>query len=106
MVKTSLWIAEHTESDSSIAAHDIGALGFFGERAIIDLAGLVTPEVIPFIRSEEAIESFLNQNSTDYLMTFPGWYPRLIQGLPLVYMTNSTFSPQSGGENMAVYRWR
>ena len=106
MVKTSLWIAENTETDSSIAAHDIGALGYFGERTIIDLAGLVTPEVIPIIRSEDDIASFLDQNSTDYLMTFPDWYPELIQGLPLVYSTNSKFSPQVGGENMAVYLWR
>lgn len=106
MVKASRWVAENTESDSSIAAHDIGALGYFGERMIIDLAGLVTPEVIPIIRSEVELESFLDQNSADYLMTFPGWYPRLIRGRELIYSTSSEFSPQVGGENIAIYQWR
>ncbi len=106
MVKASRWVAENTESESSIAAHDIGALGYFGDRMIIDLAGLVTPEVIPIIRSEVDIESFLDKNSADYLMTFPGWYPRLISGRDLIYSTNSKFSPQVGGENMAIYQWR
>lgn len=92
--------------NSAIAAHDIGALGYFGDRMIIDLAGLVTPEVIPIIRSEDDLESFLDRNSADYLMTFPGWYPRLISGRELIYSTNSEFSPQVGGENMAVYHWR
>ena len=106
MVKASRWVAENTESGSSIAAHDIGALGYFGDRIIIDLAGLVTPEVIPIIRSEDDLESFLDQNSADYLMTFPGWYPHLVNGRELIYSTNSEFSPQSGGENMAIYHWR
>lgn len=106
MVKASLWVAENTEPDSSIAAHDIGALGYFGDRMIIDLAGLVTPDVIPIIRSEDELESFLDQNSADYLMTFPGWYPRLVSGRDLIFSTNSEFSPQSGGENMAIYLWR
>ncbi len=106
MVKASRWVAENTELDSSIAAHDIGALGYFGERMIIDLAGLVTPEVIPIIRSEVELESFLDQNSADYLMTFPGWYPHLISGREMIYSTRSEFSPQAGGENIAIYQWR
>lgn len=106
MVKASRWIAENTESDSSVAAHDIGALGYFGNRMIIDLAGLVTPEVIPIIRSEVDLDSFLDHNYADYLMTFPGWYPRLVSGRELIYSTDSEFSPQAGGENMAIYRWR
>ena len=106
MVKASRWIAENTESDSSIAAHDIGALGYFGNRGIIDLAGLVTPEVIPIIRSEVDLDFFLDHNYADYLMTFPRWYPHLVSGRELIYSTNSEFSPQAGGENMAIYRWR
>ena len=106
MVKAARWVAENTELDSSIAAHDIGALGYFGDRMIVDLAGLVTPEVIPIIRSEDDLEFFLNQNFADYLMTFPGWYPSLINGREMIYSTNSEFSPQVGGENMAIYYWR
>jgi hypothetical protein len=38
-----------------IAAHDIGALGYFGQRNLLDLAGLISPEVIPFIRDEDRL---------------------------------------------------
>ncbi|MEI8131548.1 MAG: hypothetical protein WCG34_03880, partial [Leptolinea sp.] len=49
MVQTAAWIKQNTPPDSRIAAHDIGALGYFANRKIIDLAGLVNPEVIPII---------------------------------------------------------
>jgi hypothetical protein len=106
MVAAAKWISENTEIDSVIAAHDIGALGFYGNRAILDLAGLVTPEVIPFIRDETAIAEFLDKRGADYLMTFPNWYPQLVKNGVLVFCTGGGFSPAQGGENMCVYRWQ
>jgi hypothetical protein len=52
MVATAKWIAANTPADAVIAAHDIGALGYFDRHRILDLAGLVSPEVVPFIRDE------------------------------------------------------
>lgn len=106
MVATARWVSENTEQGALIAAHDIGALGYFGGRPIIDLAGLVSPEVIGFIRDESQIASYLDKEGTRYLMTFPGWYPSLVTGLARVYETRAPYSPRIGGENMVVYRWR
>ncbi|MGW8251287.1 MAG: hypothetical protein ACWGO1_11645, partial [Anaerolineales bacterium] len=50
MVETARWVAVNTPPGALVAAHDIGALGYFGGRPLIDLAGLVSPQVIPFIR--------------------------------------------------------
>jgi hypothetical protein len=105
MVAASQWISSHTEADALIAAHDIGALGYFGERTLVDMAGLVSPEVIPIIRDEEALEMFLDARDADYLMTFPGWYPELVERAELIYTTDASHSIEAGGENMAVYRW-
>ena len=106
MVASSRWIAENTEAEALIAAHDIGALGYFGMRDVLDLAGLVDPEVIPYIRDEAALEELLDARHADYLMTFPSWYPELITGGELLYSTEGSFSPAAGMENMAVYSWR
>ncbi len=106
MVATSKWIAENTQEDAIIAAHDIGALGYFGHRRIIDLAGLITPEVIPILREEAALIDYMNRENVNYLMTFPGWYSELPRHGLLIYQSNATFSPRAGGENMAVYIWR
>jgi hypothetical protein len=106
MVAASRWIADHTEVEARIAAHDIGALGYFGGREILDLAGLVSPEVIPFLRDETRLAAYLDAHGADYLMTFPGWYPALVERGERVFTTRATASPAAGGENMAVYRWR
>lgn len=105
MVQTAEWIRDHTEQDAFIAAHDIGALGYYGDRNILDLAGLISPEVIPFIRNEDELMAFLDKMKVDYLMTLPGWYPEMIQSGDLVYQSQGEASPAMGGENMAVYRW-
>jgi hypothetical protein len=105
MVAAADWIALNTEPQAVIAAHDIGALGYFGERTVVDLAGLISPDVIPFIRDEDQLAAYMDKQQTAYLMTFPGWYNRLPAMGKLVFQTDGDFSPQAGGENMAVYRW-
>jgi hypothetical protein len=105
MVDPARWIAQNTPAQALIAAHDIGALGYFGQRPVLDLAGLVSPEVIPFIRDEGRLAKFLNEQQADYLMTFPDWYPDLVKQSTEVYESRGIFSPLQGGENMRVYRW-
>jgi hypothetical protein len=105
MVATARWVASNTPTDALIAAHDIGALGYFSERPLVDLAGLVSPEVIPFIRDESRLAAHLDEQKADFLVTFPGWYPELSSDAELVFQTSGLVSPELGGENMAVYRW-
>lgn len=105
MVRTAKWTAAHLPNDALVAAHDIGALGYFDGREIVDLAGLVSPEVIPFIRDEEQLALYLSQKGVDYLIVFPTWYETLPEGLPLVYNTNGHVAPLLGGENMMIYKW-
>ena len=104
MVRTALWVEENTPPDSIIAAHDIGALGYFGNRTIVDLAGLISPEVIPFIRDEARLERYLHDKHVDYLVVFPDWYNYLPQNKQLIFQSNGLVSPRLGGENMAVYQ--
>lgn len=106
MVAAARWVAVNTPPDALIAAHDIGALGYFGERNLVDLAGLISPDVIPFIRDEPQLAQWLDQQSVDYLVTFPGWYTSLPVGKTPVYYTGGQYSPQAGGENMNIYRWK
>ena len=105
MVVTARWVAENIAPDALIAAHDIGALGYFDGRELVDLAGLVSPEVIPFISDEEKLMSYLDSQNVEYLIVFPSWYKTLSEGLPLVYNTEGLFAPEIGGENMSLYKW-
>ncbi|MGD2057343.1 MAG: hypothetical protein PVF85_07640 [Anaerolineales bacterium] len=105
MVDTSLWIQANTPSGSKIAAHDIGAFGYFAQRDLLDLAGLVSPQVIPIIRDEPALKELMDDEHVDYLMTFPGWYPELSEAGEKVFQSTAQFSSELGGEKMTVYRW-
>jgi hypothetical protein len=106
MVAAAHWVAGNTPADAVVAAHDIGALGYFSHRQLIDLAGLISPEVIPFIRDEPKLAGFLDARRAQFLVTFPQWYPWLVEQSQLLFLTGGQFSPAIGGENMAVYRWR
>jgi hypothetical protein len=105
MVTTAIWIKQNITPDAVIAAHDIGALGYYSQHDIVDLAGLISPDVIPFIRDELKLADYLDIQEADYLMTFPNWYPELVSRSPLLYQTEGAFSPMMGGENMAIYLW-
>ena len=72
---------------------------------------LISPEVIPFIRDEARLAEYLDQRQAQYLVTFPEWYPYLVQVAlteagPAVFATDTVYPPLSRGENMTVYRWR
>lgn len=105
MVETAQWVNRNTPVNSLIAVHDIGAMGFFGKRNLVDMAGLVSPDVIPFIRDEIHLSQYLNHQEVDYLVTFPNWYPQLVQGRQKLYC-----GPQNkylaGMEPMCVYLWK
>ncbi len=106
MVDSAKWINSNLPDTSIIAAHDIGALGYFCDHDLIDLAGLISPKVIPFISDEEKLASFLNSENTDFIVVFPHWYSNLVNGKQIVYQGNKTFSSQAGGEIMTVYKWK
>jgi len=104
MVDTAMWVRSLPD-DTLLAVHDIGALGYFGGKNFVDLAGLVSPEVIPFISDEARLEHYLDERGVDYLVTLEGWYPEMEGNRVVVHDTRAAFSPANGGTNMKVYRW-
>jgi hypothetical protein len=106
MVTTARWVDEHLPAGALIAAHDIGALGYFDDHELLDLAGLISPEVVPFIRDEARLADFLDRRGADYLIAFPEFYPRLLQRAVPVFSSGGEYAPKFGARNMAVYRWK
>jgi len=105
MVVSARWVAENVPQGETVAAHDIGALGYYDNHDLIDLAGLVSPEVIPFIRDEERLAAFLDGSNARYLIAFPEFYPLLSELAEPVFVTGG-IGPELGGENMVVFHWR
>jgi hypothetical protein len=106
MVDTARWIQKQIPPDAIIAAHDIGALGYFDNHSLIDLAGLVSPQVLPFIRNEARLAEFLDQSGAQYLVAFPVLYPELVAVSRPIYSSGGKFAGGEGQGNMTVYCWR
>ena len=107
MVDVAHWLRDNTAEDALIAAHDIGAIGYFSERPLLDLAGLVSPEIIPVLNDEEALRQYVGAQEADYLVTAPGWpYDGLTSepDVHLVYSSEYEWTREQGLNNMSVYR--
>ena len=55
------WFAAHSAPGAVVAAPDIGALGYYSQRRVVDLAGLVTPQMVPILERltpEDAVARF------------------------------------------------
>ena len=105
MVTVAKWIDANLPPDALIAAHDIGALGYFDHHKLVDLAGLVSPETIPLLRDEEQMAAYLDAHGVEYLIAFPTLYPHLIAQSEVVFSSGGGFALAQGGENLFVYRW-
>lgn len=106
MVATAKWVGQNLPADARLAVHDIGALGFYVQNPVVDMAGLITPAVVPFIRDEARLAQYLDSNSVDYLITFPSFYPQLTSQRELVFQAGIDSQQGGLGENMGIYRWR
>ncbi|MDX1688095.1 MAG: hypothetical protein R3248_08955, partial [Candidatus Promineifilaceae bacterium] len=107
MVDVASWLRDNTPPDALIAAHDIGAIGYFAQRPILDLAGLISPEVTPLLSDEAAMARYVRASDARYLVTAPGWPYPLLTDAPdttLLYTTDYAWTREQGLNNMAVYR--
>jgi hypothetical protein len=106
MVTIGNWLNENTTADALIAAHDIGAIGYFAERPILDLAGLISPEVIPLLSDRNALLDYVSDSESDYIVTAPGWtYDSLTASdkTILKFSTEYAWTREQGVNNMEIY---
>jgi len=72
-VDIGMWIQDNTPADAVLAIGDIGAIRFLSNRVIIDLVGLVTPEIAYGDFSISELRNFLRSRDCDYLVIFGKW---------------------------------
>lgn len=106
MVDTAIWVAQNVPPEALIAAHDIGALGYFDRHALVDLAGLISPDVIPFITNERRMADYMDARHVQYLVAFSNWRPALsTRGTKIFIAGDQHNSAGAGLGNMAVTIW-
>ncbi|OLE66586.1 MAG: hypothetical protein AUG09_06755 [Acidobacteria bacterium 13_1_20CM_2_68_7] len=121
-VKIGRWLLERPGGPGTIATNDIGAIGFVTGAPILDLTGLATREVVPYLRrppapgssnrgwngaSESGLLEFLRVRRPDYVAVFPAWYPSRFFREALgreVFRVDLDDNVICGDRSMIVYR--
>lgn len=52
LIAIGIWARDHTPPGTYFAVADVGAFGYYSERRVLDLYGLVTPELAPLVVRE------------------------------------------------------
>ena len=76
-VMAAQWLNKYTKEDDIVATHDVGAIGYYSNRRIIDVAGLVTPELIGKINDLNYVsylQTYMKEKGVTYLAFLREWY--------------------------------
>ena len=74
------WLNDHTDPSAAVAYHEIGYLGYYTDNRIVDLVGLVSPDITPHVAVGDFASGFWDARP-EYL----------------VYPEGSRFFPRSSG---------
>ena len=106
MVESAMWIADNLEPEQLLAVHDIGAVGYFAPRPILDLAGLVSVEVAPIYHDDDALWSLMRSRNVDFVMAFLDQLPGNDPDDPrlcIQFQSSGGAAVDAGGSKMTIY---
>ena len=83
------WLAENTRSDARVGALEVGIVGYYAQRPMVDFAGLIQPDVADLMQTDTTYEDtaiWAVQNyQPQYLALIAGSLPRLEAEIVGVY---------------------
>jgi hypothetical protein len=110
-VNIGTWFDENTPEDSVFATHDAGAVRFISNRTMIDLAGLVSPDIIHGNMTARETLSYLREQGCNYFVYFNdlfGYWTRYLSFLAYEMVYTVTIPPEvhvgGGRPTMSVYQ--
>lgn len=98
--RTGRWLKEHTPTDAVVAAHDVGAIAYYSERRIVDVAGLIQPDAIPHLRKPD-YTSFLRELFAREKVTHLAFMPNWLE----VANQEALFTADENPELLQVFAW-
>jgi hypothetical protein len=106
MVDPAHWLAANIPPEELLAVHDIGAIGYFASRPILDIAGLVSPEVVETLHDPPAMWALIEARGARYLMALPDQVPGDNVNDPRlcpIYQSEGSAAITAGGGKMTIY---
>ena len=102
------WAADHVAADASIASREVGAIGFFSRRRMVDLGGTISQQGLEYLTRPGAPDTnllaYLDEVRPSHLAIRPSDFPDLAQRADLLtpVVTAVVQNPFSGGETTMV----
>ena len=103
------WLAANTPPDASVGTLEVGIIGYYAQRRMIDFAGLIQPEVAlkfgPTNSYDDAALWATEHFRPDFLVLADGTLPRLEESLGAMNHCRpvETFSDPAYGVRLSVY---
>jgi arabinofuranosyltransferase len=85
------WINSNAPPDAILATHDIGLIGYHTGRQVVDLAGLVTPEIVPLMNDQRKLAEYVRAQNVRYVIVYSGYFRVLLAELD----ARPVFSPHA-----------
>ncbi|HMQ68934.1 MAG TPA: hypothetical protein PKC58_08080 [Ignavibacteria bacterium] len=112
-VKLAKWVSQNVGRNETIAINDIGAITFLNGNKIIDMAGLVTPEILRYRQymwkdNLDSLNYLLKKNNVSYIIIYDHWFREYIDkyGYQMEFITSAILDENTicGGREMKVYK--
>lgn len=115
-VRLMSWLHGRLDPRAVLAVEDAGTARYFLPNPILDLGGLMTPEIVPMIRAARSpsdpfgtagMRKFLSERRPDYLIAFPQWFPSLVRDKTFLRPVLQIAIPNNitlAGDELVVYK--
>ena len=107
------WLKQNLPDEKAFGMNDIGIITFTTKKYVVDMAGLVSPEIFKFQRmsyeeGSKALFKYLEEKEVNYIIIYPGWFEYLMDNysgsFEPVYSARLEKNTICGGIEMFVYK--
>ncbi len=77
-VDIALYLRDVVPEGETVATHDIGVIGYYSEREVVDLVGLIDPDAVDF-HEDRRLREYIDELRPSYIVAFPSWEDRYLR---------------------------
>jgi len=108
-----VWLKNNLPDEKAFGMNDIGIITFTTKKYVVDMAGLVSPEVFKFQKMSyeegtKALFAYLKEKGVNYIIIYPDWFEYIMKnysgGFEQVYSARLGKNTICGGIEMYVYK--
>ncbi len=117
-VAVARWVRDHLPPDARLGVQDIGAMAYIAPQPLVDMVGIVNPEILPYLRGDKVGDhptllqgwaEFMTRSGVDFLVMFPRSYggigaiEQVMPGLAPVHSVRLERNITMAADELVVY---